>query len=164
MFTMPMFEDKERNMIDCVSITEYVCNATLCGSDLLRVGSESYVPPGVNRHICLLLHQWESEGMMREMEKQRAPEWHRQRHRQTARMSVSLERNSFCCSSAPIFSWWQDAKTKMSPFQSQCTSLQHVQLKWFVCLSANIFTMQVFSHQCAGFLCCYTHTHARTVR
>lgn len=47
----------ERNMIDYTSITEYVCNATLCGFDLLRVGSESYVPPGVHRRICLLLHQ-----------------------------------------------------------------------------------------------------------
>lgn len=40
-------------MIDCMSITEYVWNATLCDFDLLQVGSESYVPPGVNRHICL---------------------------------------------------------------------------------------------------------------
>lgn len=66
-------------MTDCMSVTEYVCNATVCGFDVLRYGGESHVPPGVHRNICLLLHQRESEGMMRETHIERQNDTDRQR-------------------------------------------------------------------------------------
>lgn len=153
--------ERERNMIDCMSITEYVCNATLCGFDLLGVGSESCVAPGVHRHVCSFvapMREWRDDE--RDRQRNRVSDWTRQRRRQTARVSVYLQpKLFFCCSSAPIFQstagvFKTDAKTKMSSFLSPRTSLQHVQLEWFVRLSANIVTMQVFSHQCAGYLCC----------
>lgn len=162
-----------------MSVTEYVCNATLCGFDLLRVGSESYVPPGVHRHVCLLLHQWESEGMMRETDRGAESVWLTQTKAQTdsENVCVSTAKFFFVVSSAQFSIGGRIFKTSAKNedvtachhFLLLCRLRQHVQLKWFVCLSANIVTMQVFSHRCAGYLCCFQptthwyHTHCAVI-
>lgn len=146
----------ERNMIDCMSITEYVCNATLCGFDVLWVGSESYVPPAVHRRICLLLHQWGSDSLMSETgwEAARASEWHRQRRTQTASVSTHVKiviADQELGFSIDVRNFKNmDAKMEMSLYFSFSVTayLASARAIRVICLwlSADIVTMQVSRH------------------
>lgn len=116
--------------------------------DLLRVGSESYVPPGVHRPIRLLFHQRESDGVMRETH--RETEWLTMTEAKTGSENVCVWSEILFVVQMLRFSidgriFKMDVKFDLSPFLSLCTSLQHVQLRWYVYLSADIFTMQIFS-------------------
>lgn len=115
-----VYAPREKQIWLIVRVLQRVCNATLCCFDPLRVGCESHAPPVVRRHVCLLLHQWGSDGLMRATDRGTESRLERHRQRRLARLGFKMDAQNEGVTACHRFS----------------VSAQHVQSEWFVSLSA----------------------------